>query len=261
MTAPISSVATWRLSATRAEFQLDSWSGSVDLAHPERGVAVQERATIRPHGAHVLGVEVDQSGTTLGTPIDAYVREADLVARYAESKSFPFGVQTYWSLARREISGASALQIDLLISIQTSQLDVRARVGSRSKVAAAAAWYVASANAATSPTNAVSIPTGTSGLRDGLPAMWILSALTPPDGHAAAGSYLEATPPTDFLGADLDSVDGALAVRRQLLDEIMEKGVIRRLACRGIFVRGPIEPEVAHGLYQELIHEKPRLTT
>jgi hypothetical protein len=76
-----------------------------------------------------------------------------------------------------------------------------------------------------------------------------------------AGSYIEATPPTDFLSAELGLTEGSLAIRRQLLDEIMEKGVIRRLSCRGIFVRGPVGPKVAQTLYQELVHEKPRLTT
>lgn len=261
MTAPLSSAVLWRLNTNRAEFQLDSWTGSVDLTRPERGVEVNESSTIRPSGAQVLGIEVGQHAALLGTPVDVYVRDADLVARYAESANFPFGIQTYWSLATREISGGSALQIDLLISIQTPQLGVHARVGCSSRIAISAAWQGALENTAAQSRGAELIAASTSRLLGEQGAPWILSELARPGEQAAVGSYFEATLPNDFLGADLELSAGSLAIRRQMLDETMEKGVIRRLSCRGIFVLGPVGPEVARTLFEELFSEKPRLTT
>lgn len=259
MASQLSSASPWRLKGNCAEFQFGSWNGSVDLTQPARGVEVHEPATIVPGGARVLGVEVGKPTAALGAPVDAYVRDADLVAVYAESPALPFGVQIYWSLADSGLS-ADSLRIDVIVSIQTQQLDVRAHVQTTSALTAAAIWL--SANSRTDGLKEFgSVSAGMSRIHAARHEPWIVAELARPDGAATSGSYFEAAMPSDFLGADLKLSGKAFLIRRELLDETMEKGVIRRLWCRGIFARQGLQYQAAVQLADEFLGEKPRLTT
>ena len=207
----------------------------------------------------MLGVEVGKPTAALGVPVDAYVRDADLVAVYAESSEFPFGVQIYWSLANSGVS-ADLLRIDVMVSIQTQWLDVRAHVETTSTLTATAAWHCAD-TPADGLAKFVTVPVGASRIDAARHEPWIVAELVRPNGAAASASYFEAAMPSDFLGADLELSGKAFLIRRELLDETMEKGVIRRLRCCGIFAREVIQSQVAVQLADEFLGEKPRLTT
>lgn len=267
MTASSGAALTWQLNGTRAQFCIDGWTGSVDLELPMRGATLSDGAAIRPGDLDVLGIEVAHAPGRPGKLIDAYVRDADLIAVYAEQSAQPLGVQVYWSLARCELLGTSGLQIDLLASIQTQQLDVPARAVSSSRLTAREAWGTADPNWQ-SPRALSELTEGRSAeLLPGREVPCLLAAI----GTAAGGdgstkpnsgcSYAEAMPPSDFVGSKVSVADGRMAVQHRLLDEIMEKGVIRRLRVRGACWRQPPNFALAAAMYHQFLTAQPRLTT
>jgi hypothetical protein len=83
---------------------------------------------------------------------------------------------------------------------------------------------------------------------------------------SGARTYVEAVQPSDFLGTEITSTEIALpgdrmSVRHRLLDEVMEKGVIRRLRARGWLSDAPISPGLPAEMCRQFLAEKLPLTT
>jgi hypothetical protein len=242
----------WQLDGTRAYLCAGGWTAGVDLTDAISGVAVKH-ATI-DESSNILGVAVPTAQGPLGPPTDWYAREGDLVAIYPEAKNRPFRVTIYWSTSPPTAGIKGSLQFDLVISVQTEQLGIEARVDAISRVPARCVW--ASADAEWSNPRQVLLGEGEAlELNRGsfLPA--ILVEIDP------THSYLESVAEIDFLGCTVSRARSSCVVRQRLLDEIMEKGVIRRVRVRGLLFAGPQRFELPADAYRRFTAEKLPLTT
>ncbi|MBL9125252.1 MAG: hypothetical protein JNG90_16565, partial [Planctomycetaceae bacterium] len=147
------------------------------------------------------------------------MREADLVALYPETAALPFTLQVYWSLACGELRGEPSLEIDLTVSLQTQQLDVRGRVACESWIATHLARYGRIAD------GVVVTPAGAGGgvLLPHENPPWIAAELLSARNHGQEDyDYFETAAPSDYLQVELTRGADAVRIRRPLLDEVME---------------------------------------
>ncbi len=246
----------WQLTAGRARLQSAQLNLSVDLAGIRQGVHdLSYRGRALP-GIRLLQLAIPGLPDSLptGTHCDAYVRGADLVANYATTAQGQFTPQIYW---RYQQSGVSA-GLELILSMQTDLLHSTPTLTSASELPADEILRVDAADgAALSPRahGAESAPE---------------SSVAPPPAallfRLAGGpvSYVEMVFPGDLNGCwlhDRHSQPGGWECGYRLLQENLEKGVIRRARVAGWFLPRDDDEQVALALLQQFLQSPPPLTT
>ena len=246
----------WQLSAGRAQLQSALLRLSVDLTRLRQGLH-----DVSYGGCALAGIRLLQL-TIPGLPdhlpdasgCDAYVRGEDLVATYATTAHGQFTPQVYW----RYRQSAAAAGLELILSMRTDRLHSDPTLTSASELPAEEILRAdAAEGAAFQPL-----------VRDADAAGRSLAARAPAAllFRLAGGSvsYVEMVYPGDLHGCWLDArhdpSDG-WACGYRLLQENLEKGVIRRARVAGWFLPRDDDERVALSLLHEFLQSPPPLTT
>ncbi len=243
----------WQLSGFAAQLQAASLDARIDLQSPALGINGLTWNSAPLLGS-VLGIDLSQSpaihSNSIGALVDGFARGSDLVAKYPETQSQPFTLEVYWRVAAAE---SDQVQIDAIVSLQTSLLECYPTVQIMTSLAAKEAWFVPSPGSkARLLTNEVSPEQTTNS--DEFAGVLLRSA-------DRLWSYLEMTHPEDLGTWRADYVEsGKWTLQRLLGGEFQEKGVIRRLRVRGVFLPQEEDIEVASRLLSEFASSPPPLT-
>lgn len=243
----------WQLSDFDAHLQAALLEAHIDLSSPSSGL---KRITWNssPLIGSVLGIDLsrEHNGKSFSdtSAIERYTRGSDLVARYPENQSQPYSLEAYW---RVSVPQTDHVQIDSIVSLQTSLLESYPTAQTVTSLAAHEAWFVPSdgtkARMLANELNAEQTTTS-----DDFAGILLRS-------KEGGWSYLEGTQVSD-LGtwqADWDK-SGKWTMKRFLGGEFQEKGVIRRLRVRGIFLPQEGDIENAPHLLSEFASSPPPLT-
>jgi hypothetical protein len=243
--------STWQLAHGVARLGAAGLSATVNLAAPQRGLT---SLTVfgQAIGGHILGVEFPQAAPARGPAVtECYQRGNDLVATYEQTEGRPFRATVYWRAEGLAISVAG-VAVELIVSVQTSLLDATPQLQSLSQIIGGNHLaYPRSAEKAGSESEG-SRPRGSFDhlsecvrLRIGEPNV----------------TYCEMIHPSDWRGLQASEGAGGIELSWSLVGHFMEKGVIRRLRVRGIFLQGTPEDARIRELYDEFAASPPPLTT
>jgi len=239
----------WCLDAEKAFLDTPQLTACIDLLNPHAGLS---RLTLlgQPIEGFVLGVFF---GAHVAVPneelADVFVRGDDLIVTYGKTDERPFSLQVYWRATVRE---QGVLLLDTILSLQTDLLESFPDLAVETRLPASTAWLLADEEAAATE---IAIPCDLPSDRvDGL-------FLKPSRGD---WSYAEATHPEDRGASQIARCDDKLLLlEHRLGGRFLEKGVIRCLRVRGVFL--PQEPqeksiELATQSLASLATEEPPLT-
>jgi hypothetical protein len=252
------STPLWRLEKSLARLEMGELSASVDVACPQKGIFAVSAHRVdlsrwRLLAAHTLGERAAPDACE--DVVDSYVRGDDLVATYRETEARHVRPQVYWRRLALEASDAVAVGFELILSMQTSLLDSDPGLLCRSEISGASVRQLVDPE---------------KGCFEARPV-----AETPCDVGSAAGSgaflfrmdgapwsYLQLTLPADFDQAALhrEAAPERIVLSQRLFPEHLEKGVIRRVRVRGLFLPQGQDEELARAIYQQWIDEEPPLT-
>ena len=219
-----------------------------------------------PIRREILGVATPDESEKIDGLTDAYARSGDLVALYTASKSRPFRIEIYWRAATKAWGAVNALQFDLMVSVHTDRLGILAQINSQSRIPADGVWLSGDADWRQPEPVRLAVARQSVQLRPGSYLPCVVAGLgiggmdDGPQGRDGY-SYIEAVPPSDFLGSELSMERSRYRLRHRLLDEVMEKGVIRRVRVRGWLVAAPRSFAQASAGFAELLRDKLPLTT
>jgi hypothetical protein len=169
---------------------------------------------------------------------DRYVRGNDLVAAYAESDTWPYAPQLYWTAVGDNNAKIGALaELSLLVSMQTSLLDTHPRVEVRTGLSAEHLLVLNPAGER--DIHFELLPDGDHTFRPASSASCLVWRL-----RDCPVSYAEVVEASDFRELHVRcNVNGEFESRWQLFAEFLEKGVIRRARVQAAFF--PREGDVA----------------
>ena len=238
----------WQLLNHRAALRASLLSADVNLHQPQLGL---QSLVWNSNGipGHLLGVTValqDESTPASMFVHEPYVRGIDLVANFPQSQNQPFTVQTYW----RAEKVARGVQIDAILSLQTSLLECYPRVTISTQLPANEIWMVppgvATARLLTDWNSATTVPHLSATLLRGTDDSW---------------SYCEMTHPEDQGTVEIRSPrEGFCQVQRTLGGDFQEKGVIRRMRIRGVFLPRANDLESAAEIFADFAAAPAPLT-
>lgn len=225
----------WQLDGTTARLNCGALRATVDLAAPQRGLALLHHGNA-PLAGWLLGVtaqgnfaSAERSGAPddQWEPSDAYVRGNDLVVAYGAGPELPFGMQIYWRAG--ELTSRRGVVLDAIVSIQTRAWEAFPEVS----VASALAIASADVNGDAAVLRHLGLP-------------W---------------SYAEVAKPGDFKQDAFNIGEGNMGRTAWSFGrEFMERGVIRRLQIRSAFVPADEDGTIAAYLRESLLAEAPPLT-
>jgi len=215
---PSPDFSAWKLTSGTAELRTSQLSGRIDLRNPLRGLHRLTYNATVVEGS-VLGVAMLGEDASLE---EAFVRGDDLVATYRADGDRPFSLQVYWTIALRE----NGVFLDTLLSLETPLLESFPKVIVKSQLQ------------------------GVEVLQQNQDHEFLI--LRSIDN---AWSYAEMAHPADPVELQIDE-KGVL--QRSLGGAFLEKGVIRRLRLRGVFL--PRDLQNASECLAELVSEAPPLT-
>jgi hypothetical protein len=235
----------WQLEESNARLTVDSLQARVDLRNPALGIHDLAWNSAPVHG-NLFGVTVaEESAPPMplsNEGIDCFVRGNDLVANYPQCGAQRFTLQMYWRVVA---SSASAIVIDSIVSLQTSLLECFPKALLTTNLPAGEVMAL---------------------LNDGTPSVTVGDRLASdePAGVLVRDdnqpwSYLEMTHPTDLGCWRVSRADGVRMVR-ELGGEFQEKGVIRRLRVRSVFMARENDEKTAARLIAEFAASEPPLT-
>lgn len=217
--------AIWKLIAKTAELRTSQLGGQIDLRNSLRGLHKLTYCGTAIEGS-VLGVATGEASVGEGTSVvEAFVRGDDLVATYRVAGEEAFSLQVYWTVTSYE---NRVVVIDTLLSLETPLLESFPKVIVKSE----------------------------------LPSVEVLQ---PDEGREVLilrsvdndWSYAEMAHPAE--PGDL-RIDEKGVIQRSLGGAFLEKGVVRRLRLRGVFLPRKNDLQLASECLAELVAEAPPLT-
>lgn len=251
----------WELRDQQARWESPDLSATVDLGHPDAGLAVAHTrlgsARIPLHHIHLGGLK--SRGPQWQEPLqDAWTRGDDLFAAYHPRQLHANQLEVYWRILR----GVSVPAVEWIVSVHTGLLDDLPTTWMRSTLPATHLRWLPFGPGATrelpvTPAN----PVGPElvGLACGDAPGAVLAEL--PGG----GQYLEAVHPADYSAVEVSAANGGRIIRSRLFPDRLEKGVIRRARLRGWFLPPVHSPdsnlELATTLLRQFSESTPPLTT
>jgi hypothetical protein len=249
--APSSTPAPWTLAGQIARLSAGEFSAAVNVDRPGLGIhdvawagrqieAVQHWLALAESGPS----PDDQSRAIE----DCYVRGCDLVAVYAETKNHPLRYVVYWrALEEKALCGAAA-GLDVVVSVQTSVLDVTPKAWLSSRCDASDVWRAGAESSA-----------------------WSVLASNDGDGcdHAylvtlAGGTWCaaEMIHSQDRIASTARRIDTkAIETRHQVLGLRLEKGVLLRARMRVLLTAPDDAREVVAACREEFERAELPLTT
>ena len=220
--------ACWSLQANKATLDSTDFSASINLLDPGSGITNIQYCGSVIEG-FVLGIAPSEHKIQApGEIADAYVRGTDLVVTYTQTDDRPFALQIYWRL---NFFDDDVVQIDGIVSLQTCLLESFPLIAAQTEVSS-------------------EIAAG--------PGAGILVR-----GHNSAWSYAELVQPEDRRDSpSIDALDTSrVAICHKLGGQFLEKGVIRRLRLRGLFMPRDDDAQLADKYLTSLETEELPLTT
>lgn len=225
------------------------------------------------------------------SPVEAYVRQPDLVAHYAAETQDAVARSMYWRTDEQPLTGdddETTLQIELLLSLTTGTLGSHPRNHLQTDFAnfdgevlvsdSAGDWQdivlselPRSPSQTTKPLAAEKTMAGKSKAKSAKDTLENPAASTEaakagivlirPSGRAC--SVCLAVYPRDLARCRLnfDTSASRLSVTFELVEEFLEKGVIRRLRSACTFLPRFADRALAHRWYQRFAKSSPPLTT
>jgi len=241
----------WHLDSTTAVLCTPLLTARVNLLDPRVGLSqlVFKDATII---GTVLGVSPGSNGGPSKNDLsDVFVRGNDLVATYAETDDRPFSLQVYWRVSSGE---QGSLLLDTILSLQTDLLESFPGVAVETTLSATSAWFLSENE------TAVTELSFTANTPIALPTDRADSLLLRSEGRH--WSYAETTHPKDRGDSQIVRAnDEEFQLQRQLGGRFLEKGVIRRLRVRGVFLPRENDEKLARQSFASLATDQPPLTT
>jgi len=254
--------STWTLANSAAELRHGAVFGSIDIAHPDRGLtnvvsnaqalrghilAIRRRAEATSHG-----LTAHESGSSWPLDVtDAYLRGNDLVASYRPTDDWPYAPQLYWRANTLNDIPNVFGSISLLVSVETHLLDTWPRIDIGSQLQCAEVLHIDAESRATESLHRdQTIPASTG-------ACCILRRLT--DWPI---SYAEIMPANDFCQLSVrHEHDHQCAVEWELFADFLEKGVIRRAQLQTAFLPRENDVRLAMACCEAVEHRPLPLTT
>ena len=200
----------------------------------------------------LLGIDAPNltSGPAASVPVDAYVRQNDLVATYGETDGQRRRLQAYWRVIELESNCTAIAVFELVVSVQTELLDSHPAMSVVSCYTRSECLrYGAIGSDKPEP-----LEFGEAHDRDGF-------LLVRPEG--AAVSFMQAAHPADFAGYQASPSDDSqrqFKVRHPLFSEQLEKGVIRRARVRVAIVPRADDLSLTADCYRQFAASEPMLT-
>lgn len=242
------SLVSWQLNGTTAQLQTPQLRATVDLLNPQAGLG---QLVVRDESINgfVLGIASGTTTTLTKQEVsEAFIRGGDLVVTYAATDKRPTSLQIYW---RATVNEQGVLLLDTILSLETDLLESFPDLMAITQLPAAAAWALSDDE---STTEKIAINTQQSINLSDAPLLLQSSQLD--------WSYAESPHPDDRGESQLmRSTEESFTIKRQLGGRFLEKGVIRRLRIRGVFLPKADDFELAGQCLAGLETETPPLTT
>lgn len=238
----------WKLQLPNANLEADGLSGSLQLNQPHLGL--HARQPFAPD-ARLFQVLIGSEAQHERIVADAYTRLNDLIVTFAQQSPETFTSQIYWRYL--DSVGAQGLLagLDLIVSSQTSLLDARPEVTTRSALTAAEAWRLV--DAPTAGFEPIGDQNGHFQPQDGTGCF----LFRPKDQDF---SYIEMVHPVDFSRSTLAISDQQMEIGHLVIDRWMEKGVIVRARLRGALVQRQDDMQSSAKIYDDFCNAKIPLT-
>ncbi len=234
----------WKKSETYSELTLPTLKGAVQFDALSAGVDQLVIGEGKVQG-QTLGVSTGSDAKV----IETLVRGGDLVVTCAATTPQPFQWQAYW---RASSPAEDCAQVDLMVSLQTPTLESYPSFQTQSSFKATEAY-------------GLSLHDREPQLLGSLPDEPVCREhshcviLRDPN---SKWSYLEMSLPEDQAITNLTSTnDGLRSIERKLGGGFLERGVIRRMCLRSMFLPRENDLASAAANFQEFCAEEPPLTT
>ncbi|MGI9457547.1 MAG: hypothetical protein ACR2NU_13365 [Aeoliella sp.] len=165
--------------------------------------------------------------------VEVYLRDDDLVARYASCESFPFDTEFYWNLRSLGAEAAPVVAVSLLISVRTNLLDTHPEIEV-----------------------CTTVPQSSLTQADSSDGQMFLGTLTD------ELKLIEFAPAEDCATVSLDdSQHDNQVIHRRLFSHFLEKGVIRRARLFAAIAPANITEQQAEAICQDFLKAELPLTT
>ncbi len=246
----------WHVNEGRAHLESDLLQASVDVRQIGRGLHEVIFSGRMLGGIRFLELQIPG----LSDPVPAsgvsetYVRGADLVATYATTHEGQFRPQVYWSYRRISTSAG----IELTLSMQTELLDSDPTLTTTTELPAGQLLQ-ASATEPIRFTEPVVQQDPSSCAAQQQDASLLLYRF--PD---CPVTYIEMVYPSDlgcYWLSEHPTERGGWRCGSRLIEERLEKGVIRRARIASWFLPREHDESTAIALFQDFLHAPPPLTT
>jgi hypothetical protein len=221
---------SWQLSATRATLSCGPLRATFDALLPAKGIAGATYDGVPLAGLQFLGLDIAVGDPAFLT--EFYQRGRDLIVRYAQTSERVFAVTAYWRAGLLDIGGSLHPHVDLIVSVETSLLDSRPLLSTKS----------------------ILHTVGEKRLR--IQAGRVLCQFDEP-----AVTYCEMCHPEDLISPSAATTDRTVEVTTLLFGLPLEKGVILRSRLRGLFAPHQDDEQVVQAALAEFAAEAPPLTT
>lgn len=246
------SLVSWQLDGTTAQLQTPQLRATIDLLNPQAGLG---RLVVRDESisGFVLGIAPGTTAALTKQELsETFVRGDDLVVTYAATDERPFSLQIYW---RATINEQGILLLDTILSLETDLLESFPGLTAITQLPATAAWSLPD-DESDDESTAEKIAVNAQQSIDLNDAPLLLQS------PQLDWSYAESPHPDDRGESRLTcSAEKTFTIERQLGGRFLEKGVIRRLRIRGVFLPKADDFELASQCLAGLETEAPPLTT
>jgi len=236
----------WTIQSTTAHLQIANLTAKIDLAFPNRGLSDVNLNSINLPLAHTLAMQLRKPPS--GEPerkLTAYTRERDLIATYGKQANQENHAEIMWRYMTSPNDTQSTVGVEVVATLQTDELYQPA--------------ILTSQTALTADNISTYSPEGT----------WLNSEADAPTANAIAilchfsngASYLEIAHPMDAQGFTLNCSGESTRWEFLLLDQEIEKGVIRRARIQGWWCSEFLTRGAASELIANLSNSPLPLTT
>ena len=236
----------WIIESTTAHLQSGNLTAKIDLAFPNRGLLDVNLNSINLPLTQTLAVQFSEPPTEESEKkMTAYTRERDLIATYGKQVNQANHAEIMWRYMTSTNKTQSSVGVEVVATLQTGELYQPAILTSQTTLTCSnistyspeGTWLDTKTNAPTANTIAILC-------------------------HFSNGaSYLEIAHPMDAHGFTLNCSDKSTRWEFLLLDQEIEKGVIRRARIQGWWCREPLTEDAASELIAILANSPLPLTT
>lgn len=240
----------WEIKDDTARWKSDRLEGSVDLVRPILGFQDPRLVGRRWDDARLFGI-VSRAGSATSVIEDRYVRGLDLVVTYGTPPGSSVRPQVYWRML--DDRGTPWFGLEVVLSVQTPEMNVTPDIYLLSRLEGESLFALPlgaeSAFREVSPEQPGTFSRATHAplflLRDVAPRL----------------SYAELIYPSDWHEAAISFANGRWETRYRLLAETLEKGVIRRVRARGVFLPRDRDESLARDFFRTFVASPLPLTT